>query len=74
MNDIDFTFGFNSSCDEDSCNFMRESIKSIEALNIPNYEVLIVGNADVLRNEFKNLTVINFNENIKPLWITKKKI
>lgn len=71
---MNFTFGFNSGGDEASCNFMRESIRSIEALNIPNYEVIIIGNADVMRNEFKNLTVVSFNENVKPLWITKKKI
>lgn len=73
MKDINFTFGINSDGSEDSCNFMRESIKSIEALKIPNYEIIIVGNADSMRNDFKNIRVLNFNENQRPKWITKKK-
>lgn len=73
MQDINFTFGINSDGSEISCDFMAQSIKSIENLNIPNYEIIIMGNADQLRNKFKNLKVINFDETFKPLWITRKK-
>jgi hypothetical protein len=47
-------------------------IESIEKQNIPinDYEIIIVGNCKIQRNNLKNL---DFNENIKPGWITRKK-
>ena len=46
-------------------------IDSIEQQNIPEYEVVIVGNSLVSR---KNTKVIPFDESVKNAWITKKRI
>ena len=69
---MDFTFGIITSIN--SCNYINDIIISIENQNIPNYEIIIIGqiNKDLVRN-FKNTTIIEFNENIKQSWITKKK-
>lgn len=64
---MDFTFGIITNNGTTNVN---QIIDSIERQNIPNYEVIVVGNCDVDR---KNTTVIEFNEGIKPMWITKKK-
>lgn len=45
-------------------------IDSIENLNIPQYEIIIVGNTELQR---ENVQVIPFDESIKNGWITKKK-
>jgi hypothetical protein len=62
-----FTFGIVTSGISKRVNNV---IDSIENLNIPEYEVIVIGNCDLER---KNTKVIVFNENIKPKWITKKK-
>jgi hypothetical protein len=69
---MNFTFGIITSIN--SCNYINDIIISIENQNIPNYEIIIIGqiNKDLIHN-FKNTTIIEFNENIKPQWITKKK-
>ena len=46
-------------------------IKSIQRLNIPKYEILVVGNTDLKLSH--TLIPIPFDENLKPGWITKKK-
>lgn len=63
-----FTFGIISSGQEDYN--VHLVIDSIERLNIPEYEVLIIGNSDLSRMRTR---IIPFNENIKKKWITKKK-
>lgn len=65
---MEFSFGIITRGDND--NLVSLTIDSIEALNIPTYEIIIVGNSSINRN---NTTIIPFNENIRPLWITKKK-
>lgn len=65
---MDFTFGIITDGNYD--HFINETINSIEMENIPNYEIIVVGNSGVIRN---NTIVIPFNENIRPMWITKKK-
>jgi hypothetical protein len=49
-------------------------IENISLLRIPDYEVLIIGGG---RGEYShtnlNVRFIDFDESIKPLWITKKK-
>ncbi len=45
-------------------------IDSIEALNVPEYEIIVVGTSKVKRDR---TTVVPFNEEIKPQWITRKK-
>lgn len=64
---MDFTFGIITNNGTTNVN---KIIDSIEKQNIPNYEVIIVGNCDVKRDK---CTIIEFNESIKPMWITKKK-
>ncbi len=65
---MDFTFGIITCGTNDI--YIEEIIKSIKSENIPNYEIIIVGNTTIKGN---NIININFNENIKPAWITKKK-
>lgn len=65
---MEFTFGITTGgLQEDNLN---KIIDSIEVINIPKYEVIIVGNADIQR---KNTTVIPFDENQRIGWITRKK-
>lgn len=67
MSSINFTFGIVTSGLDDRVSLV---IDSIEKLNIPEYEVIVVGNSSVSRN---NTTIIPFNENERSAWITKKK-
>jgi hypothetical protein len=68
-NHMDFTFGIIT--DGNSCQFVQNQIDSIKKQNILNYEIIIVGNCDIPTD--KNVTIINFDENQKNSWITKKK-
>ena len=65
---MDFTFGIVTGGYNDD--MINEIISSIENEKIPNYEILIIGNSEIVRN---NCRVIKFNENVKNGWITKKK-
>jgi hypothetical protein len=65
---MNFTFGIVTTGDNDFN--INKIIDSIEQQNIDNYEIIIVGNSKVERN---NTTIINFDETIKNAWITKKK-
>ena len=65
---MDFTFGIITNGTEDDK--INEIIDSIEVQNIPNYEIIVVGNSKVIRNKTE---VIKFDETIKKSWITKKK-
>jgi hypothetical protein len=62
-----FTFGIVTSGLDDRVQLV---INSIEQLNIPEYEVLIIGNSSVSRDRTR---IIPFNENERPAWITRKK-
>lgn len=63
-----FTFGIitSGSCDD----VLNQVIDSIEFQNIPEYQILVVGNSHVSRD---NTFIIPFIENIRPAWITRKK-
>ena len=63
---MDFTFGIitDGSNDEN----IRKIVDSIELQNIKNKEIIIVGNSKVVVD--KN---IEFDETVKPKWITRKK-
>jgi hypothetical protein len=63
-----FTFGIITSGDFDQG--IDASIDTIENLDIPEYEIVIVGNSQVDR---KNTKIIEFDETQKKAWITKKK-
>ena len=65
---MDFTFGIITNGTEDDR--INKIIDSIEEQDIPNYEIIIVGNSKVCRSRTQ---IIEFDENIKRSWITKKK-
>jgi len=67
---MDWTFGILTGGNNEI--FISHIINSIENLNIPKekYEIIIIGSCNIAR---KNTTIINFNENVKRNWITKKK-
>jgi hypothetical protein len=68
---MNFTFGIITSAN--SCNYINNIINSIEQQNIPNYEIIIVGTNKDLINNSKNTVIVEFDENTRPGWITKKK-
>lgn len=79
MNDIAFTFGFITDGSQASCTRLMNIVDSINRLHIPQFEIIIVGPKDKIQafpylgpNEL-NIKVINFDDSIKPKWITKKK-
>jgi hypothetical protein len=63
-----FTFGIITNGKSDAS--LNQVIDSIEKLQIPEYQVLIVGNSLVQRS---NTFIIPFDENVKEGWITRKK-
>ena len=66
---MEFTFGIiTSGAEDDSIN---QIIDSIEKQNIPTYEIIIVGNSKVSRNKTR---IVQFNDEVIPKWITRKKI
>ena len=66
MKDIDFTFGIITDASTAARSRLIDIIISIQNLNIPNFEIIIVGNANNL-SDFANHKIIDFNENIKIL-------
>jgi len=66
---MNFTFGIITSGKENER--VKIIIDSIRKQQIPNYEIIIVGG----KNEFEGSDIIHieFDEKIKPKWITKKK-
>ena len=65
---MDFTFGIITGGNNDD--MLNEIITSIEIENIPNYEIIIIGDSKISK---PNVRVIKFNEGSKPMWITAKK-
>jgi hypothetical protein len=65
---MNFTFGIVTSGTNDS--HLKEIVNSIYSQNIPNYEIIIVGNTQISGD---NIRVIPFDETVKNGWITKKK-
>ena len=77
MKDIAFTFGIITLCEDTCGDYLKQSIESIIKLNIPEYEIIVVGNGDKLKNDpfliSNSIKVIDFDFTIKKDWITKKK-
>jgi hypothetical protein len=71
---MDFSFCIITDGSDIAKERIKETILSIENLKIPNYEILCIGGEssfeDIKNSNFKK---INFDETIKPIWITKKK-
>jgi GT2 family glycosyltransferase len=68
-NTLSFTFGIITEGKFD--NFIQETIKSIEANNIPEYEIIIVGNTEIESTD--KIHVFEFDENVHTGWLTRKK-
>jgi len=66
---MNFTFGIVTDGKND--HYINIIIESIYKNNIPNFEIIIVGNTQISQSD--KITVIYFDENIKKGWITKKK-
>ena len=66
---MDFTFGIITLGDSD--NYINAIIDSIYKNNIPNFEIIIVGNTKTTNTN--KIQIIHFNENEKAGWITRKK-
>jgi hypothetical protein len=67
---MNFTFGIVTSQD-DVLNTLAPIINSIRGLNIPNYEIIIIGGNNNYQSD--NLSIYSFEENPNGGWITKKK-
>ena len=70
--DIQWTFGIVTGYqDKDR---LKNIINNIISLNIPEFEILIVGgNREDFSVDYSQVKFIDFDESEKPLWITKKK-
>lgn len=66
---MNFTFGITT--DYKNIVQLNEVINSIRDLNIPNYEILVIGNKDYAH--YQDTTYIYFNEDEKSGWVTRKK-
>lgn len=64
---IDFSFGI---CTNNG-SFNKRIVESIKRLNIPNYEIIFVGDSGVVSDE--HIINIKFDETIKPKWLNSKK-
>lgn len=79
MTDITFTFGIVTYVNEEIPQHLIDCISSIRRLNLPQYEIIVVGSERHLRQDYhfethwQDLRIVDFNENIKQAWITKKK-
>jgi len=67
---MNFTFGIVTS-QNDALNTLSPIINSIKDLNIPNYEIIIIGGDKDYQSD--NLNIHSFEENPNGGWITKKK-
>ncbi len=73
MNDINFTFGIVTDHTRELSSHLPKVIQSIKNLNIPNHEILIVGDQNQLKAKeyYKDIRVVHFTE--KQGWITRQK-
>jgi hypothetical protein len=66
---MNFTFGITT--DYKDLNRLNRVMDSIRDLNIPQYEILVIGSKDYAR--YQDTTYLTFNEDQKPGWVTRKK-
>jgi hypothetical protein len=70
--DIQWTFGIVTGYQDSKR--LKDIIDNIISLNIPEFEILIVGgNRGDFFVDYPQVKFIDFDESQKPLWITKKK-
>ena len=65
-------FSFCVTTDYSDINRLNEVINSIHDLNIPFYEINVIGGKDSYKDGYY-VSYIYFNEKEKPAWITRKK-
>jgi hypothetical protein len=65
---MEFTFGILTAGNNNG--MIQTIVDSIRNQNIPNYEILIIGNCDISGNDIR---LLPFDETIRHTWITKKK-
>ena len=72
MNDIQWTFGIVTGFED--YQRLDEILKSIRALSIPEYEIILIGggNSDFIVFA-EDVKVVDFDESQKPRWKTRKK-
>jgi len=78
MKDIQFTFGIITQSTTEASEHLKLSINSIINLNIPEYQIIIIGDGFNLKNDnfllsLNNIKIIDFDYTIKKDWITRKK-
>jgi hypothetical protein len=66
---MNFTFGITT--DYSAPDRIKEVVQSINALKIPNFEILIITGSEI--EPMENVRHIRFDENQKPNWVTRKK-
>ena len=66
----DNNFGSNDPSSSDKTNIIK-AIESINKLNIPEFEIIVVGGDDIYEQD--NIIHFKFDDTINPLWITAKK-
>jgi hypothetical protein len=71
MSDIPFTFGIITVYEDKQR--LSEMVENIRNLQVPNFEILIVGGGDSSGIDGHDVVKIDFDESIKPRWITRKK-
>lgn len=74
MNDVDFSFCIITDNSIEACARISTIVKTIRNLNIPNYEILIIGGeGSKFSGNMEDIQKYDFNEEEKSRWITKKK-
>jgi hypothetical protein len=68
---MNITFGIITSGKNDD--MLNTVIDSIVKQNIPHYEIIIVGNTSIITDQFEFIKRIDFDETVRPNWITRKK-
>jgi hypothetical protein len=71
LSEIPFTFGIITVYEDKDR--LQEIVSSIRNLNIPEYEILFVGGGDSSSIDGQDIRKIEFDENEKSKWITRKK-
>ena len=72
--ELDFSFCIVTDNSTEACKRISEIVKSIRALEIPNYEIIAIGgDKNRFSGNLDDFRKINFDESITSGWITKKK-
>jgi hypothetical protein len=71
MSDIPWTFGIITVYEDKDR--LLEIVNSIRALGVPEYEIMFVGGGDSSGIDGADIVKIDFDESVKPRWITRKK-